>query len=150
MPGISRRWGLAAMVGLALLPALPVCAAENSPSGGYAELPGVKLWFIDTGGAGVPIVLLHANTGTSETWNNQINRVRARGLSGHCLRPPRLGQEHGRRERIVPQPGSIAGDLDALADYLKLKKFHLLGVAGGGFGSAGLCRRGGTSGCEVS
>ena len=32
-----------------------------------------------------------------------------------------------------PQPGSIAGDLDALADHLKLGKFHLLGVAGGGF-----------------
>ena len=38
------------MVGLALIPALPLCAAENSPSGRYAELPGVKLWFTDTGG----------------------------------------------------------------------------------------------------
>ena len=34
---------------------------------------------------------------------------------------------------LAPQPGSIAGDLDALADHLKLEKFHLLGVAGGGF-----------------
>src|SRR5262249_6616423 len=32
-----------------------------------------------------------------------------------------------------PQPGSIAEDLDALANYLKLKKFHLVGVAGGRF-----------------
>ena len=32
-----------------------------------------------------------------------------------------------------PQPRSIAGDLDALAEYLKLDTFHLLGVAGGGF-----------------
>jgi pimeloyl-ACP methyl ester carboxylesterase len=32
-----------------------------------------------------------------------------------------------------PQPGSIAGDLDALADHLKLDRFHLLGVAAGGF-----------------
>ncbi|HUD86444.1 MAG TPA: alpha/beta hydrolase, partial [Xanthobacteraceae bacterium] len=32
-----------------------------------------------------------------------------------------------------PQPGSIAGDLDALASYLKLDTFHLLGIAGGGF-----------------
>src|ERR1051326_257634 len=61
MPGICRRWGLVAMVGLALIPALPLCAAENSPSGRYAELPGVKLWFTDTGGTGTPIVLLHAN-----------------------------------------------------------------------------------------
>ena len=32
-----------------------------------------------------------------------------------------------------PQPGSIAADLDALANHLKLDKFHLVGVAGGGF-----------------
>lgn len=32
-----------------------------------------------------------------------------------------------------PQPGSVAGDLDALADYLKLGQFHLVGVAGGSF-----------------
>jgi hypothetical protein len=29
-----------------------------------------------------------------------------------------------------PQRGTIAGDLDALADHLKLDRFHLLGVAG--------------------
>src|SRR5579863_1724768 len=32
-----------------------------------------------------------------------------------------------------PQPGSVAGDLDALADRLTLEKFHLIGTAGGGF-----------------
>jgi pimeloyl-ACP methyl ester carboxylesterase len=32
-----------------------------------------------------------------------------------------------------PQPGSVAGDLDALANHLGLDKFHLVGVAGGGF-----------------
>ena len=32
-----------------------------------------------------------------------------------------------------PQPGTIADDLDALATYLKLDKFFLLGTAGGGF-----------------
>jgi hypothetical protein len=54
----------AVMVGLALILPAPMCAAENSPSGRNAELPGVKLWFTDTGGTGTPIVLLHANTGT--------------------------------------------------------------------------------------
>src|SRR5579863_1790833 len=32
-----------------------------------------------------------------------------------------------------PQPGSVAGDLDALADRLALENFHLIGTAGGGF-----------------
>jgi hypothetical protein len=56
----GRWWGLAVIIGLAVILPAPVCAAENSPSGQYAELPGVKLWFTDTGGTGIPIVLLHA------------------------------------------------------------------------------------------
>ena len=34
----------------------------------FADLPGARLWFTDTGGTGEPVVLLHANTGTSEVW----------------------------------------------------------------------------------
>jgi hypothetical protein len=40
---------------------------DHAKFGAHAELPGVKLWFIDTGGAGEPVILLHPNTGTSET-----------------------------------------------------------------------------------
>src|SRR5580692_7262075 len=107
-------------------------AAETVVSGAYAELPGVKLWFTDTGGAGVPVVLLHPNTGTVEIWQPQIAAFAAAGYRviafdrkgwGRSLPDPASGA----------QPGSIAGDLDALADHLKLEKFHLLGVAGGGF-----------------
>ena len=98
----------------------------------YAELPGVKLWFTDTGGTGVPLVLLHANSGTSAIWENQaavISRAGYRVIAfdrkgwGKSMAEPGTG----------PQPGSIAGDLDALADHLKLDRFHLVGVAGGGF-----------------
>ena len=53
-------------------------------------------------------------------------RFRGR-LPRHRLRSQGLGQELGRSR--ISQPGSIAGDLDALADHLKLEKFHLLGVA---------------------
>ena len=107
-------------------------AAETVMSGAHAELRGVKLWFTDSGGSGVPIVLLHPNTGTVEIWQPQIAAFAAAGYRviafdrkgwGKSLADPASG----------PQPGSIAGDLDALADHLKLEKFHLLGVAGGGF-----------------
>jgi pimeloyl-ACP methyl ester carboxylesterase len=122
------------MVGLALIPALPLCAAENSPSGRYAELPGVKLWFTDTGGTGTPIVLLHANTGTSVSWEAQATAFAREGYRviafdrrgwGKSVADPATG----------PQPGSVAADLEALANHLKLEKFHLVGVAGGGFAS---------------
>jgi pimeloyl-ACP methyl ester carboxylesterase len=107
-------------------------AVESSPAGRYAELAGVKLWFTDTGGARVPIVLLHANTGTSESWQPQVTAFARQGYRviafdrrgwGKSVADPATG----------PQPGSVADDLDALADHLKLDKFHLVGVAGGGF-----------------
>lgn len=100
--------------------------------GAHAPLPGVKLWFVDSGGPAVPIVLLHPNTGTCAVWEEQIagfSRAGYRVIAfdrrgwGNSVAEPASG----------PQPGSIAGDLDALADHLALDKFHLLGVAGGGF-----------------
>lgn len=105
---------------------------ENARSGAYADLPGVKLWFVDTGGAGVPIVLLHPNTGTVAIWEPQISAFARAGYRviafdrrgwGKSTADPAAGSE----------PGGIAGDLHALAEHLKLDKFHLLGVAGGGF-----------------
>ena len=109
-----------------------MAGAAAQAAANYAELPGVKLSFSDTGGSGVPFVLLHANTGNSEIWENQLSAFARAGYRviafdrrgwGKSLADPGSG----------PQPGTIAGDLDALADHLKLDKFHLLGVAGGGF-----------------
>src|SRR5215467_8643309 len=75
MRSICPRWpALLMIVGLALacLSSVPLTYAAEAPiAGRYAELPGVKLWFTDTGGGGVPIMLLHANTGTSESWEAQ-------------------------------------------------------------------------------
>jgi pimeloyl-ACP methyl ester carboxylesterase len=107
-------------------------AARAPHSGAYAELPGVKLWFSDSGGGGVPVILLHPNTGTIAVWEPQISAFAQAGYRviafdrrgwGKSVPDPTAGS----------QPGSIAGDLHALAEYLKLDKFHLLGVAGGGF-----------------
>jgi pimeloyl-ACP methyl ester carboxylesterase len=108
--------------------------AADAPAaeGGYADLAGVKLWYTDTGGNGPAIVMLHANTGTSVVWEKQARAFSAAGYRaiafdrrgwGKSIPDPASG----------PQPGSIAGDLDALATHLNLGKFYLLGVAGGGF-----------------
>ena len=136
MRSVCPRWlGLVGMVSLALscLSFAPRGHAAEAPAAGrYAELPGVKLWFTDTGGAGTPIVLLHANTGTSESWEVQAAAFARQGYRviafdrrgwGKSLADPTTGS----------QPGTVAGDLDALADHLRLDTFHLVGVAGGGF-----------------
>lgn len=105
---------------------------ESSRSGAYAELPGVKLWFIDTGGAGVPIVLLHPNTGTVEIWAPQISAFAQAGY--RVIAFDRRGWGKSTPDPASSaEPGSIAGDLQGLADHLALDKFHLVGVAGGGF-----------------
>ena len=67
----------AAMLILAVAGAAPSGAGAQE-AGAYAELPGVRLWFTDTGGTGVPVVLLHANTGTSAAWEPQVDAF-ARG-----------------------------------------------------------------------
>jgi pimeloyl-ACP methyl ester carboxylesterase len=107
-------------------------AGAAEASGSLANLPGVKLWFTDSGGKGTPIILLHANTGTSVVWAKQNEAFARAGYRviafdrrgwGKSIADPSSGQ----------QPGSVAGDLDALVTDLKLDKFYLLGVAGGGF-----------------
>jgi pimeloyl-ACP methyl ester carboxylesterase len=98
--------------------------------GVHAELPGVKLWFIDTGGDGAPIVLLHPNTGTVAIWEPQIAPFAQAGYRVIAFDRRGWGKS-------IPDgasaPGSITEDLHVLVEYLKLDSFHLLGVAGGGF-----------------
>lgn len=105
---------------------------EAGPTGRYADLTGVRLWYTDTGGAGIPVVLLHANTGTSANWAPQVQAFAAAGYRviafdrrgwGRSLADPATG----------PQPGSVSEDLHALVLHLDLPRFHLVGVAGGAF-----------------
>src|SRR4026207_2003949 len=72
---ISRIGTLVAVVAMCVIavvaqqPAAPSILQSRSE---LASLPGVRLWFTDTGGRGEPIVLMHAITGTSESWAQQI------------------------------------------------------------------------------
>lgn len=100
--------------------------------GTYANLPGVKLWYLDSGGNGTPIILLHANTGNSSIWQKQWESFVNQGYRVIAFDRRNWGKSYS-DPSTGPQPGSIAGDLEALRKYLKIQKFHLLGVAGGGF-----------------
>jgi pimeloyl-ACP methyl ester carboxylesterase len=103
-----------------------------SAKGAYADLPGVRLWFTDSGGSGKPLVLLHANTGASASWEPQVQAFAQAGY--RVLAFDRRGWGRSKADTTTGvQPGTIAGDLDALIDHLKLQKVYLLGVAGGGF-----------------
>jgi pimeloyl-ACP methyl ester carboxylesterase len=113
----------------ACAPLLPA-QASGSIHEGYAALPGVRLFYRDTGGSGTPVVLLHANTGSSRVWEYQIPAFTAAGY--RVIAFDRRGW--GRTE-VGPdaQPGTAADDVRALLDSLGIQRIHLVGTAGGGF-----------------
>jgi pimeloyl-ACP methyl ester carboxylesterase len=117
-------------VGLVALLTNFSCAWAADNSAGFVELPNVKLWLTDTGGSGEPVILLHANTGTSEAWQNQVPALAAAGYRVIALDRPGWGKSVVREGM---KPISVAEDLEALADHLRLDRFHLIGTAGGGY-----------------
>ena len=124
---------------LLLVVALPggLSAQRGAPAASFArealaDLPGVRLWFSDSGGAGEPVVFLHANTGTSEIWAPQVVAFTRAGYRTITFDRRGWGKSTA-NPATGPQPGTVADDLDALASFLQLGKFHLVGVAGGGF-----------------
>jgi len=121
---------LSFLLGLTLqAPATPAPQPRES----FADLPGVRLCYRDTGGDGIPVVLMHAATGSSRVWEYQIAAFTAagfrviafdrRGFGGTTIAPGGV------------QPGTAADDLQALMDHLRIDRFHLVGTAAGGFAS---------------
>ena len=128
---LRQLWVSIALVPISILGIAAEASAQPAPAREtYAELPGVRLWFRDTGGSGTPVVLLHANTGSSRNWDYQIPAFTAAGY--RVIAYDRRGWG---RSTATPdaQPGTAADDLHALMKYLGVNRFHLLGTAGGGF-----------------
>ena len=97
----------------------------------HADLSGVRIWHVDSGGDGAPVVLMHAATGSSRVWEHQIPAFTAAGFRVIAFDRRGFG-----RTAIAPggvQPGTAADDLHALMDYLRVDRFHLVGTAAGGF-----------------
>jgi pimeloyl-ACP methyl ester carboxylesterase len=104
--------------------------SQTAPNGQYADLPGVRIWYVDTGGNGVPVVFLHSNTGSSANWGQQIPAF----TSGNFRL---IAYDRRGWGRSIIEPGAPVGtgadDLHALMKHLKIDRFHLVGTAGGGF-----------------
>ena len=118
------------VVGLLMSVILGAALAFAQARETYAELPGVRLWYKDTGGSGTAVVFLHSNTGSSQNWEHQIPAFTAAGY--RVIAYDRRGWG---RSMAQPggQPGTAADDLRALMKSLGIDRFHLLGTAGGGF-----------------
>jgi pimeloyl-ACP methyl ester carboxylesterase len=95
------------------------------------DLPGVRLWYADSGGSGVPVVFMHAATGSVRNWEHQVGALTAAGY--RFIAFDRRGWGRTVTEPSGPQPGSAADDLEGLVKHLGIDRFHLVGTAAGGF-----------------
>jgi pimeloyl-ACP methyl ester carboxylesterase len=79
----------------------------------------------------VPVVFLHAATGSSRVWEYQIPAFTAAGY--RFLAFDRRGWGRTAIEPAGPQPGTGADDLLGLLDLLGIDRVHLVGTAAGAF-----------------
>lgn len=115
---------------LVFIPVLAVAMGMVQSKETYAELPGVRLWYKDTGGSGSAVVFLHSNTGSSQNWDNQIPVFTRAGY--RFIAYDRRGWGRSIAETGA-QPGTAADDLRNLIKHLGIDRFHLVATAGGGF-----------------
>jgi pimeloyl-ACP methyl ester carboxylesterase len=117
-------------VALSLLVHSPGPSAQAAKlSEAHVTVPGARIAYLDSGGTGPAVVLLHAFTGSSRVWEHQVDAFTAAGL--RLIAYDRRG--YG-KTAIVPgaPPTSPVEELRAFADALRLGRFHAVGTAAGG------------------
>jgi pimeloyl-ACP methyl ester carboxylesterase len=94
-----------------------------------ATLADTRLFYWDTGGDGVPVVLLHPATGSALIWGYQQPAFAKAGyrVIGYSRR-----SYFGSDPLAADRPGVASEDLNALVDFLGIRKFHAVGSAAGG------------------
>jgi pimeloyl-ACP methyl ester carboxylesterase len=125
-PGVVLTAALAVTVVAGQVP-----SGQVSPSvrEGHVEVPGARLFYIDGGGTGPALVLLHAGTGSAAVWEHQWAPLAQAGY--RVIAYDRRG--YGRTTAdAAAAPTSAAGDLLALTSALRLDRLHVVGTAAGG------------------
>ena len=79
----------------------------------------------------MPVVFLHAATGSVRNWEHQIDAFVKAGYRFVAF--DRRGWGRTVIDAAGGQPGTSADDLIALMDRLGIDRFHLIGTAAGGF-----------------
>ena len=111
-------------------PMIPVPIPEQvSAKEGMAELPGTRLGYWGTGGAGEAIVLLHPASGSALIWLYQQPVFAKAGY-----RVIAYSRRNYYNSDLAPadNPGTASGDLQNMIEFLRPEKFHLVSSAAGG------------------
>lgn len=98
---------------------------------GVLTLPGgAGLYYWDTGGDGPAVLLSHPGRGSALTWPYQQPVFAKAGF--RTIAYSRRGY-YGSPAGSKDDRGNYADDINALIEHLGVKKFHILGLAAGGF-----------------
>jgi pimeloyl-ACP methyl ester carboxylesterase len=145
--GVNRRSAVkrtalvTAIAGAAYL-GFPAAAAAERDSGpvpippqmpmreGTVDVGGATLWYWDTGGTGPTVVLAHPASGSGLNWPYQQPVFAKAGY--RVIGYSRRGA-YGSSPLDPASPGIASEDLRILVDKLGLARFHLIGIAAGGF-----------------
>jgi pimeloyl-ACP methyl ester carboxylesterase len=107
----------------------PIVAAQQEPTTGYAPVNGLKMYY-EVHGSGDPVVLLHGSFSTiTRHWTPWIGELsKTRKVIAIEM------QGHGRTADIKRDCSyeSLADDVAALLDYLKIPSADLIGYSMGG------------------
>lgn len=114
---------------------VPIPVPEQAPAReSHVSFGTGRLWYWDTGGAGEPVVLMHAGSAGGTIWGYQQPVFAAAGyrVVGYSRRGYRNSDAGS-----PSAPGTSTEDLHLLLDHLGLTRVHLVGTAGGGISAAG-------------
>jgi pimeloyl-ACP methyl ester carboxylesterase len=89
-----------------------------------ADLATGPVFYRDSGGDGIAVVLLHAASGNSLTWEHQIPALTGAGYRFVAIDYRGVNGKTG--------PYDWSDQIDALVAHLNISRFHLLGTAAGG------------------
>lgn len=101
---------------------------SNSQAGKYASINGIKLYY-ETYGSGEPLILLHGNGGSINSFSKQIPFFE-KHYQVIAIDSRLQGKSGGSPDSISYD--MMASDFCALLDYLKIKSANVLGWSDGG------------------
>ena len=109
---------------------LPIPTQAPATEGVLSLSGGAGLYYWDTGGDGPVVILSHPGRGSALTWPYQQPVFTKAGFRTIAYsRRGYFGSPAGSKS----DTGSYADDLNALVKHLNVEKFHILGLAAGGF-----------------
>jgi len=102
--------------------------AAAPPTSRHLEINGLKFHFLDWGGDGPPLVMLHGLTGHAHTWDHTASALGAR-FHVYALDQRGHGDTDWASRYGIP---AMAGDLLGFLDALQLPAVTLMGLSMGG------------------